>query len=221
MLLSGYDHKCFRGYFDSLCRNNGLISCDIFSEVDEITFVRERYKEPWRHYHGTEHIIDGFSKFVKILPSISSRDRKIELMRAWIYHDIFYAPNFPLNEFYSAELSLRMSPRSLSGLSARVIYQHILGTEDHLVPDGAIEPEDMALIIDIDLSRLAGSPEEFVTDTDLIYLEYKDLYPRDVFNEGRVAWAKTFLKRDRIFLSSHFAHLEEKARTNLQNLTRL
>lgn len=180
-----------------------------------------RYREPWRGYHGIDHIADGLYELLQHLGSIDDEKREGALVRAWCYHDAYYAPGCPQNEYFSYLLSIRSMPSRFPERMIEVMADHIMATREHQLPENAHYPEDTALLIDIDLKRLAGTPEEFMHDHELIVQEFCEAYPEPAVLRGRREWAQTFLKRERIYLTPFYAHLEETARRNLTNLVRV
>jgi predicted metal-dependent HD superfamily phosphohydrolase len=75
---------------------------------------------------------------------------------------------------------------------------------------------DEALLIDVDLSILGRSPEEFAAYDAAIRREYSEV-PEDQYRTGRVKVLEGFLHRDAIYLTEFFRErFEASARRNLE-----
>jgi predicted metal-dependent HD superfamily phosphohydrolase len=206
---------------DSLVEVIGVYTGDFFRTSAELPFVEARYRESHRYYHTEAHVIDMLRVLTPALASIHDTARKIRLVRAVIYHDVYYAPGFPLNERYSANLARRNAPASMryDDDALNTVDALIMVTKDHHLPKRKDIRDDAALIIDADLSRIGGPHEEFVDDSRLIGLEFWGLVTPVEYRKGRSEWAKTFLKEHpKIFRSDSFSHLEDRARENLESL---
>lgn len=197
------------------------VQMDAILHPDEIIDLQNRYNEPWRHYHSEWHIAEGLQKICELITKGRlPRDlaRKIEIIRAWVYHDSVYIPNNTLNEQLSAGLAETMGMKYKVALPIvhHTVSDHIVSTKEHS-PQLTATADDTRLIIDIDLMRLGNSWSDFVSDAELVLQEYKLLgISEDDFYIGRSNWAKHFLERDKIFLSGHFLHLEDQAVENLE-----
>lgn len=199
------------------------IDCSRFFRVSsELRMLERYYREPWRQYHVLDHIVDGLRELITHLPDIPTIERKMALLRAWYYHDVFYAPGFGFNEEFSAGLAEANPPKQFPRELNALVNEHILATKQHVLTGDLTHPDDTALLIDIDLKRLAGPPEEVEDDNTLVIMEYCSAYPRELVRAERAKWARNFAaERPRIFQSGAFGHLEDTARENLEYIAEL
>lgn len=76
--------------------------------------------------------------------------------------------------------------------------------------------ELIALFLDLDISILGSSEEEYNTYAKNIRQEYSS-YSWDAYRKGRTKIMTSFLERDRIFFTDHFREkYEQQARRNIQ-----
>lgn len=199
------------------------IDCSRFFRVSsELRMLERCYREPWRKYHVLDHISDGLLELIKHLPSIPTIERKMALLRAWYYHDSYYAPGFGFNEEFSARIAATYPPKLFPTELDALVNEHILATKRHVLEPGLQHPEDTALLIDIDLKRLAGPNPEVQDDNALVVTEYSSVYPFELVRTERAKWARGFAaERERIFLTEQFAPLEATARGNLEFIAEL
>ena len=88
----------------------------------------------------------------------------------------------------------------------------MLATRHAAVPVDA----DAQLVVDIDLSILGASMDDYARYVEGVRKEYAHV-PGSLFNRGRRMLLEQFLARERIFLTSVFAPLEQRARENLRH----
>jgi len=173
--------------------------------------LRERYAEPWRHYHTLRHI----ESLLGLLEAHRGLARHgDELAAAIWFHDAIYDPRRNDNEARSAELAREQLPAAgcEAGFADRVA-ELVLATRSHEADpaDG-----DKALLLDLDLSILAAAP----VDYDRYALQVRQEYAHvadDAFRNGRARVLGSFLARPRLFiLDSLFERWEAPARQNLR-----
>ncbi len=176
--------------------------------------ILERYREVWRSYHTEAHIADGFRKIATVFEHINN---PLVIYWTWLYHDSVYVPLAPTNELCSAKLAEH--ELKLLGLPAEVVqvaYESICATKDHLIPDNySGYKDDLAILLDIDLSGLGDPHDLFVKVGTQLRQEALGV-SEDDFNSGRAMFCRKMLERDTIFKTKHFKHLEEQARNNLK-----
>lgn len=167
----------------------------------------ERHGEPGRSYHTDVHVAACLGLFDEFR-HLAIRPAEVEI--ALWYHDAVYDPRGRDNEERSAAMA-RAELRALDPEAERRIEAMILATR-HGVPVRGI---DQALVVDIDLSVLGGTPEEFAR-YDLRIREEYAWVPRDAYRVGRSTVLRGFLDRGRIFILPEFhRRFESRARANL------
>ena len=171
--------------------------------------LQRAYHEPHRVYHDARHLADCLKQFDCV------RDQAIAPMQVEIaiwYHDAVYDPRATDNEARSAALARRDLQ------AARMLPSRIEMIDDLIMAtkhDGAAETPDAALLVDIDLSILGRSREEFEHYDRTIREEYAWV-PEDQYRAGRSAVLERFLARPAIYSTPWFkARYELAARRNL------
>lgn len=165
-----------------------------------------RYTEDHRWYHNMHHL----DKMLGWLDVAGVSDVSMEL-GIW-FHDIVYQPLSKDNEV----MSIRYFEENMGPYVSEDVMNHveryILATDPGRARSGC---EDENLIIDIDLSILGSSPEEYRAYCIAIRKEYA-VVPDDEFTTGRRAVMEHFLLRP-IYTTELFADREEPARRNIEN----
>lgn len=179
------------------------------------------YNEPWRTYHNESHILQ--------MLQLASRENNLETRQRLelliLYHDVWYKVGQQpgTNERNSAEWAIADfgDIRDVDTVRlTRMLRQGILATATHTLDE--VNPnyvEEVSLLLDLDLWGLGQSPEYFQANTEAIWCEFQPIATRKQYDEGRAAWAKSFLKRDAIYHVEPYLGLEHKARENLAALT--
>lgn len=181
------------------------------------------YGEAWRHYHSTTHILTLRDQLHTISTPELNEVQYATLTRILIYHDVWYKVGRERgeNERKSAEWACNDLSPHLSEIELRGVEQGILATIDHTLD--AVDTQyhaEVGLFLDLDLMGLGQSPDGFDQDTEEVWEEYRPIATRQEYDTGRRAWATQFLARERLYHTSHFAHLEAQARRNLEALSR-
>ena len=179
--------------------------------ASEETFdaLETAYREPHRRYHTTEHIDDCLAKF-DLLRSQADAPPAIEL--ALWFHDAVYKPYKSRNEEKSAVWATRFlaSAGSTEGFVAQ-IRNLILATCHDAVATGC----DAAILVDVDLSILGSESSRYDTFEKQVREEYRWI-PGAVYRRERRKILRSFLERDRIFMTQMFFNrYESMARDNL------
>jgi predicted metal-dependent HD superfamily phosphohydrolase len=184
-----------------------IVPADIFAEL------QARYAEPHRAYHDWTHIEHMLELAEEVRSEISDWDA---FTAAILFHDAIYDPRSSDNERRSADLMITQMTGKLSPDALRRIEALIMATAGHVLPEGDDDlRKDAALFLDIDLSILGASPEKFAVYDTAIRTEYRHV-PEDAYRQGRRAVLKTFLDRDRLYLTDVFsARFDTQARINL------
>ncbi len=181
--------------------------------------IERRYSESHRAYHTFEHISQCFSAYDAAAHIVT--DPVMVELAIW-YHDIIYHTSVPRmheNEDRSAAYARRTlrfvikSNEVLEGIAALILATKHIG-----VP----MPGDAALMVDIDLSILGQSSEEFDAYEAKVRREYASMHDAEFF-AGRRRILEGFLARRRIYTTNLFYNLYElTARANLaRSISRL
>jgi predicted metal-dependent HD superfamily phosphohydrolase len=171
--------------------------------------LQRAYHEPQRAYHNDRHLLDCLQQFDCI------RDQAIAPMQiefAIWYHDAIYDPRASDNEARSAAWARRdLQQGRVMPARVEAIDDLIMATKH----EAAAETPDAALLVDIDLSILGRSPEEFAQYDQAIRAEYAWV-AEDEYRLGRSAVLERFLARTVIYTTPWFrARYEKNARRNL------
>ena len=176
------------------------------------------YNEPHRTYHNLEHVADVVEKILAYSGRLRSQRH---VVWALLWHDAVYDPRSGSNEADSVSLAARVADElRASGIgdapdldeTRRLI---MLTCHSAVGPDPLVDPDGAALI-DVDLSVLGALPERFLRYDADIRVEYAHV-PEAAFISGRLAVLRSFLSRDKIFLTDEFhSRLEGQARENLR-----
>lgn len=171
----------------------------------------ERLLDAWgqagRAYHNRDHL-SGVLAVFDAHRELAARPELVEL--ALWYHDAVYDPRRADNEEASAEWAVRdLKAAGFSPEDVLAVKGMILATR-HRSDQGL--DGDTQLLLDIDLSILAASPEAFDAYEAAIRQEYKHV-PENVFRDKRAEVLQQFMARERIYRV--LSDLEGPARENL------
>ena len=178
------------------------------------------YNEPWRTYHNESHIL----QMLELASRVDNPETRQRLELLILYHDVWYKVGQPhgTNERNSAEWAVNDfgDVRDVETVRLiRMLRQGIVATATHTLDD--VNPnyvEEVSLLLDLDLWGLGQSSEYFQSNTEAIWREYQPIATRQQYDEGRAAWAKSFLARDVLYHVEPYLGLEQKARENLAAL---
>ncbi|GAA5513208.1 hypothetical protein Dcar01_01934 [Deinococcus carri] len=168
-------------------------------------FALPRYTQPWRAYHNAEHVR-------AVLQALASREvlTPALALAAW-GHDLIYDPRAPDNEARSAEVfGGWLEAQGADAALVREVTALILATRHTSPPETRAE----ALLADADLGILGAEAPAFAVYDRAIRQEYA-FVPDVEYRRGRARVLRGFLERERIYTTSEFAALEERARANL------
>jgi predicted metal-dependent HD superfamily phosphohydrolase len=172
--------------------------------------LERRYSEPHRAYHNLEHVADCLRQLDAARQLAENADA-VEL--ALWFHDVVYDTRASDNEQQSACLAREVLGEA--GVSAPLISNVcalVIATEHH----AAANEGDAQLVVDIDLSILGRSAEQFDRYDRAIRQEYAWV-PDEVFRTTRAAILERFLQRPAIYSLPFFRdRYESQARRNLQ-----
>ncbi len=168
--------------------------------------LKSRYSEEWRCYHTLDHISSMINELEQVKESVENYDA---LLFSIFYHDVVYEIGATDNETQSAEL-LAKRLKCTSFKSTDLCRSYIEHTAGH----GSAVDDDCALFLDIDLSVLGKSWDEYEIYMKSIRQEYISV-PETQYREGRVAILESFLKLQ-IYKSEYYSNrYEQQARSNI------
>jgi len=167
------------------------------------------YSETHRAYHNFEHIKNCLDEFSQVRHMLDCSG--IAEFAIW-YHDAVYDPRAKDNEEKSAELVYDTCLLACLFMPfAQRAKKLVLATKHNILP----RTLDEAIIVDIDLSILGKSAEEFDEYDRSIRSEYS-FVNEEQFRESRKTVLQGFLDRNTIYTTDFFRErYEEQARENL------
>lgn len=172
--------------------------------------------QPQRHYHSLQHLRECLSHFEAVRDHV---ERPGEVAVALWFHDSVYDVRRKDNEARSAEWArTSVLQAGLSPVVADRIAALVLATRHAELPEEA----HAQLVVDIDLAILGAPVSRFDEFDRQVRAEYAHV-PDDEYRPARQRVLGAFLRRPRIYSTSHFqSMLEAPARANLERaLTRL
>jgi predicted metal-dependent HD superfamily phosphohydrolase len=172
------------------------------------------YAQPHRHYHNLGHIAACLAEF-NAARSLALQPLALELA-IW-FHDAVYDPHAPDNEECSAALAARRLSEAGGVRELReAVAVLVLATKAH---DGALHV-DAPLLVDVDLSILGRTAEEFAQYERQIRAEYAWV-PEATFAAKRAELLERFLDRPHLYWTEPFrSKYERPARANLEGSIR-
>lgn len=176
--------------------------------------LKNRYREPWRHYHTWEHISDLCRLFFIHEESIGHPEI---VFLAILYHDCVYDPQSRNNEFLSGELAREDLVRlGCDADTVQGVEDFIFASADHKVTTVKQSlKKDLEYFLDMDLAALGYCEKVFMHNRKNIRKEYSHVSDED-FERGRRDFFNGMLLRNRVFHSEIFYGLyERQARHNL------
>ena len=170
--------------------------------------IKLHYEETHRHYHNLMHVEDLIQHINGL--ELIQRDRLILIYSAF-YHDVIYNARSNSNEKESAEFAkIWLKRLKVDASIIDAVERTILATVNH-----ESENDLTRLFLDMDMSILAASQDEYITYITAIQRE-NNRFPYFMYQIGRKRFIQSTLKRSRIFLTDlYFSRYEVIARTNL------
>jgi predicted metal-dependent HD superfamily phosphohydrolase len=160
--------------------------------------AKAAYETGGRHYHTWEHVV----ACVELLKTFPSAQPRIVFL-ALVFHDAIYVPGRSDNEQMSATLA-RDTLSALCDVTATEldgIERMILATRDHHALSGTLSADE-AVILDLDLSVLGGSRDEYVRYAKAIHDEYVPAAATEAqFRIGRMEFLRRMLAMPNVFLT--------------------
>lgn len=159
---------------------------------DVFELIAQRYGEPHRFYHGIHHVESLLKLLHDDFPALA-KDRAAVELALW-FHDIVYDPRAHDNEEKSAALMSSVIGKAIPPELERKVVGFILATKHDRPP---ADP-DAQLVVDIDLSTLGASPEDFQRYSESIRKEYFWV-PEEEYRQGRKATLERFLAQSPLY----------------------
>ncbi|MEO1128866.1 MAG: N-methyl-D-aspartate receptor NMDAR2C subunit [Planctomycetota bacterium] len=203
------DESAMHDRWDALCARVGAFQS---SHEADLTFemLATMYTNPPRIYHDLAHIAWCLERFDEV-QGLADHTDAVEFA-LWL-HDCVFIAERPDNEARSADAAGMIA--GLLGCAPAFVQEVrglILATRHDQTRSGA---SDAALVSDVDLSILGGTPEEYDAYRAAIRAEF-DFASDDAFNQGRIAFLYRMLDRDHIYATPFFrSEREYAARRNL------
>ena len=185
--------------------------------------VVKRYSVKNRYYHNLEHIYSMCDYWEMYKHKFEYPNY---VFYAIIYHDIIYKtrPGYMSSSeqmsamYFFYEVFDKKWFNLNSGFGSYIML--LIESTEHVNRSKTRMPSmknsEVKLLLDIDLSIIGSSEEEYNTYCKNIRKEY-NFYPNFLYNKGRLDVLQELLKREKIFLTKEFSKFEKKARINIQN----
>ena len=202
--------------------NSGVLDYDRFRSVwhrcllnpsnDESDVIYRQlidaYSEPQRRYHTLLHLERCLLLLDKIRPELQIPEA-LELA-IW-FHDVVYQPGAVDNEQRSADQFMATTNGVFDVTVRNTVYRHIMATRH----DGSeVDNTDTKFLLDIDLASFGSPWAEFISDSDNLRLELKDLSDEE-FYQKQAAFQDKLFAQPRFFKSDYFYDkYETQARQN-------
>jgi predicted metal-dependent HD superfamily phosphohydrolase len=167
------------------------------------------YTESWRAYHNLNHIDHCLKEFTRVRQLVN--DPNAVEAAIW-FHDVIYDTRGNDNEERSADVAeAALGAAGLSETLRHHVRALILATKHVETP----QSKDASLLVDVDLSILGASSEDYDEFERQIRSEYSWVSEND-FAAGRARVLSGFLSRKSIFATEEFGcRFEGQARVNL------
>lgn len=178
--------------------------------------LHQRHSEPRRHYHTLTHLAELLSWLDSQYGEAIATARRPLVEYAIFFHDAVYDPKSATNEADSAALWRQYAPEAgLSAAMTKTVSDWIEWTKAHAAPTGT--PEDALLFLDFDMAVLAKPWNDYYTYAAQVRCEYEHV-PESAYVTGRPAYFERQLadSAHTFYLSRGLAHLESRARANLE-----
>jgi len=174
--------------------------------------LKRRLDEPTRHFHNLDHIRDCVEYVDEVAAELREPDA-VE-MGLW-FHDAVHDPGAADNERRSAELFVALSPGATPGFRHRVA-RNILATRH-----AALQYDDRAYVVDIDLAGLGAPWDDFMQKGDLLRRELAGQSDATYYR-AQVSFVNGLIRRPAIYSTGYFRErFESVARDNLERLLEL
>ncbi|MPZ63434.1 MAG: metal-dependent phosphohydrolase [Propionibacteriales bacterium] len=173
--------------------------------------LRERYREPHRHYHDVRHLEEVLATVDELAPEASDPDAV--RMAAW-FHDAVYVPRAADNEERSAELArAELSAAGAAAEQVDEVVRLVQLTETHKPAPGDLNG---AVLCDADLRILAADGSRYAEYVRGVRREYAHVGEAE-FRRGRARILRSLIDDPPVFhTGTARKRWEERARSNLR-----
>jgi predicted metal-dependent HD superfamily phosphohydrolase len=172
--------------------------------------IAARYGEPDRFYHVLGHV-ESLLKLLHRDFATLGKDRFAVELALW-FHDIVYDSRASDNEEKSAELMSALVGEAIGPERERKVVDLILATKH----DRPVTDLDAQLVVDLDLSTLGASPEDFNRYSDSIRKE-NIWVPEEEYRQRRKSTLLRFLNQSPLYhLEPVRQRFEAAAKRNLR-----
>lgn len=183
---------------------------------EQVALLRNRYDEPWRHYHNFEHPREMFETLLDHQGLVANMGTV-----AWaiMYHDAVYDPTATHGR--NEELSARLAEHELPALTSATIASRVAHyTRETVHHTTGLEDSDLDFFMDIDLTILGSDPARYKRYTADVRKEYGHV-PDNAYCLGRIAILESLANRvesQGLFKTHALAEIyEEQAQENITN----
>ena len=169
------------------------------------------YLQPARQYHTLDHIAALLRQLEEHKDGVIDHDA---VALAILFHDVVYDPRRQDNEAQSAAVARqRLTSLGFAAAGVDTVAAYIEATQHGREVE--ITDPDLALLLDLDLSTLAATPDVYRLYTSAIRREYSHV-PDALYRRGRRQVLDGFLARKRIYRTERLHALwEARARANI------
>jgi predicted metal-dependent HD superfamily phosphohydrolase len=194
--------EIFSGLLQSFSADENLIQ-KLWAEIEGY------YSADARHYHSLVHLQHLYEQLLPLKKQLQDWD---VVLFTLFYHDVIYKATTNDNEEQSALLAeKRMMEIGVPANQIELCKKQILATKSHQLAADS----DTNYFTDADLSILGQEWELYQNYFRNVRKEYS-VYPDLLYNPGRKNVLQHFLKMERIYKTSYFQALENKAKENLK-----
>ena len=161
--------------------------------------ARAEYETPPRQYHNWRHV----EACVSLIPSFECEHPRT-IFLALVFHDAIYVAGRPDNEVKSAAVARETleADHSVSAAELDAIETMIRATSNHLA-HSATADRDLAVMLDIDLSILGASRDDYARYARAIHDEYVPSATTDAsFRIGRLSFLERTLASPKLFITA-------------------
>lgn len=172
----------------------------------DMNAVIDRYEQNQCAYHNWSHVQDLFLTWHTMGFGMPTHEMQLAIQ----FHDVVYDPMRSDNEEQSVAFMRSMLADTFSESVLERVESMILATKHHDSDDFETQ-----LFLDLDMSILGRSWEDFLVYCDKIRAEYS-FVSDEAFEKGRKGFFQKCLERKHIFLTGAFRQkFEAQARSNI------
>ncbi len=185
--------------------------------IKALEYLITQYSLPYRYYHNIAHINQVLQKIEELQQHVN--DVNIAILAAF-FHDVVYEIRKGKDSSNNEEKRANEASRFLKKLglhkeSIIKVCDMVKATKHHKSTGNS----DIDLFLDIDMSILASSADDYELYTKSVMNEYTSVsYSKIEYNKGRKElFLQPLLESEKIFLTEYFEPMETAARKNIKN----